>query len=140
MFPTPLRRLALVLLALQGACSFTTRSGEPQARTAARGAREPEAPAQDQARQPSSKRIPIGPADAVWGSPTAPVTIVVFTDLECPFCARAESTLEGLKAQYGSEQLRIVVKHAPFHDHSELAARYAQAALVQGGPKAFFRF
>ncbi len=138
MFPTPLRGLALILLTLQGACSITTRS-EVRQRQPAATARE-DAPATYQARQPSSKRIPILASDAVWGSPTAPATIVVFTDLECPYCARAEITLEGLKAQYGEEELRIVVKHAPFHDHSEQAARYAQAALMLGGPRAFFRF
>jgi hypothetical protein len=61
------RRLALGLLLLGSACSFTTRNGEAPSRSAPPAKSEPEPAASYQPRQPSSKRIPIGPADAVWG-------------------------------------------------------------------------
>jgi protein-disulfide isomerase len=134
-----LPRLAMAGLILLGGCSVTTRSGQPL-KGAHPAQAEPEAPFVHFPRQPSSERIPLVTGDGVWGSPTAPVTVVVFTDLECPFCARAELTLQALRNQYGAEKLRVVIKHALFHDHSELAARYAQAALLIGGPEAFYRF
>src|SRR4051794_19759584 len=43
--------------------------------------------------QPSSEPLPVNGDDAVWGSADAPVTIVEFSDLQCPFCARVHATL-----------------------------------------------
>ncbi len=143
LLPTPLRRVALAVSLLLAACSL--RSSQGSAGATPPGAPSP-APAQPAAaaapaeRQPSSMRIPITSDDAVWGSRVAPVTIVEFTDLECPFCARVQPTLEQLKKTYGPEKLRLVIKHFPFHEHSELAARYAEAVRLLGDDEAFFRF
>lgn len=92
--------------------------------------------------QPSSEIIPIHAEDAIWGSPDAPVTLVEFTDLQCPFCARALPTLEALKQRYGPDKLRIVVKHnpLPFHKDAKEAARFAQAIQRVNGSEAFFAF
>jgi protein-disulfide isomerase len=92
--------------------------------------------------QPSSEQVPIDPTDAVRGSSTAPVTIVAFLDLQCPFCARVQPTLARLEAEYGPERLRLVFKHLPlaFHDQARPAADVAQAVLSIGGPDAFFRY
>ena len=61
------------------------------------------------------------------------VTIVEFSSLQCPFCARAVPTMSELKARYG-EKLRVVFKHFPlgFQEHSDLAARAVVAAQAQG--------
>jgi protein-disulfide isomerase len=92
--------------------------------------------------QPSSDSIPVGPEDAVWGSPTAPVTLIMFTDFECPYCARVTSTLAELQRHYGFEQLRIVYKHhpLPFHPGALPAARAAQAVFEIAGAEAFFAY
>ncbi len=86
--------------------------------------------------------VPILADDATWGDATAPVTIVEFSDLECPFCARVQPTLATLQAHYGPEQLRIVFKHdpLPFHPHAAPAARAARAVMDLAGPSAFFGF
>ncbi|HEV8245412.1 MAG TPA: thioredoxin domain-containing protein [Polyangiaceae bacterium] len=146
--PPLVRAAALAFAALLAACSLRSASGEPARAATTSAAKSPLAQPGGVAngglasavRQPSSLRVPIRPGDAVWGSPTAPVTIVEFTDLECPFCARVEASISELEKRYGAEQLRIVVKHFPFHDHSEQAARVAQAVLLHGGSDAFFRF
>src|SRR5262249_55036236 len=69
----------------------------------------------------------------VQGSGDAKVTVIVFADFQCPFCARSESTLAQLLQTYGDE-LRIVFKNypLPFHDDALLAARAALAANEQG--------
>lgn len=92
--------------------------------------------------QPSSSEIPIDPDDAIWGSAVAPVTIVVFTDLECPYCAEGHSALTQLSRHYGSERLRIAVKHCPLAMHPQAipAARVAQAVLELGGRQKFFEY
>lgn len=72
-------------------------------------------------------------AAPVRGSDRAPVTIVVFTDFQCPFCAKSEATMHELAAKYG-DRVRIAFKNnpLPFHDHARLASRAALAAGEQG--------
>src|SRR6478609_1897538 len=92
--------------------------------------------------QPSSEPLPIGADDPVWGAATAPVTIVEFSDLQCPFCSRVQPTIKTLQAKYGPSQLRVVFKHCPlpFHEHARPAAKVADAVLRQGGSSAFYAF
>jgi len=75
---------------------------------------------------------------AVGGSPTyglddAAVTIVEFSDFECPFCASARGVLDRIVAEY-PETVRIVFKHHPLpsHENARLAHHAAIAADEQG--------
>ncbi len=67
------------------------------------------------------------------GSPAAPVTIVEYSDLQCPFCARANPTLEQLLSQYAGK-VQLVFKHfpLPMHADAHLAHQAALAAAEQG--------
>jgi protein-disulfide isomerase len=67
------------------------------------------------------------------GQPDAPITIIEFSDLQCPFCARVTPTLRELMKQY-PEQVRWVFKNFPldFHADSPLAHSAAMAAARQG--------
>lgn len=86
--------------------------------------------------------IPITSDDAVRGNRLAPVTVVVFSDFECPFCAQLEGTFSALRERYGEEQLRFVFKNnpLPFHSSARLAAEVGQGVLSLGGDEAFWRF
>jgi len=86
--------------------------------------------------------VPVTAADPVWGNPDAPVTIVEFSDFQCPFCARVGDTLDGLKRSYGPSQLRLVWKNypLPFHNNARPAAEAAMAVYAVGGADAFWRF
>lgn len=92
--------------------------------------------------QPSSDQIPVKPNDPVWGSPTAPVTVVAFLDFQCPFCGRAWPTLKQLEREYGPAKLRVVFKHnpLPFHQDALPAAVAAQSIFEIAGPNAFFAY
>jgi protein-disulfide isomerase len=92
--------------------------------------------------QPSSEALPIGSDDPVWGAATAPVTLVEFSDLQCPFCSRVHTTVKSLQKKYGPSQLRVVFKHnpLPFHASARPAAKVADAVLHQAGPAAFYEF
>lgn len=86
--------------------------------------------------------IPVTSADPSWGSPKALVTIVTFSDLECPFCAKATNTLDELRRIYGKDQLRIVWKNYPlsFHRNARPAAEAAMAVFAMRGSPWFFAY
>ncbi|HEY2509356.1 MAG TPA: thioredoxin domain-containing protein [Polyangiaceae bacterium] len=67
------------------------------------------------------------------GASQAKVTIVAFSDFECPFCARAEGTLKAVAAAHPGD-VRVIFKNRPlpFHEHAQLAAKAALAADAQG--------
>lgn len=82
--------------------------------------------------------VPLGNAPR-QGPDTARVTLVAFTDFQCPFCSRAVPTLAALRERLG-EDLRIVFRHfpLPFHPDAMGAHEAAQEAFAQGGAEAFF--
>ena len=67
------------------------------------------------------------------GAENAPVTLVLFSDFECPWCGKLEPTLAELLTK-NPDKLRIVFKHLPLpmHQQAEPAALAAIAAQKQG--------
>ena len=67
------------------------------------------------------------------GPGDAPITLVLFSDFECPYCARVETTLAALEAAYPGK-IRFVWKNFPleFHTNARAAAQAAVAAAEQG--------
>jgi protein-disulfide isomerase len=86
--------------------------------------------------------VPVTPKDPSWGSPEAPVTIVEFSDFQCPFCARTSETLQELRRIYGPAQLRLVWKNSPlpYHDLARPVAEAAMTVFALGGADAFWKF
>jgi protein-disulfide isomerase len=82
---------------------------------------------------PPVERIAVPLGGPQRGPSTAKVTIVEFSDFQCPFCARVIPTLEQLRADYPND-VRILFRHnpLPFHDNAALAAEATVAAEVQG--------
>ena len=75
----------------------------------------------------SEPRLEVAADGPARGPATAPVTIVEFSDFECPFCARVVPTLEQVKEKYG-DQVRIVFRQYPLDMHPN-AAKAAEASL-----------
>lgn len=71
--------------------------------------------------------------DPALGAPDAPVTVVMFSDFQCPACAAVHPVLKSVIAGYG-DKVRFVVRDFPLqmHDHAFLAAQAANAANAQG--------
>jgi protein-disulfide isomerase len=86
--------------------------------------------------------VPISARNPTWGSRTALVTVVEFSDLQCPFCARVVPTLADLREAYGPEKLRIVWKNNPleFHANARPAAEAAMGVYELAGVGAFWKF
>ena len=70
----------------------------------------------------------------IRGKQDAPITIVEFSDFQCPFCSRVMPVLEKVLADH-PDNVRIAFKHLPLsriHSQAEPAARAAIAAQKQG--------
>jgi protein-disulfide isomerase len=68
------------------------------------------------------------------GSASAPVTIVEFTDMQCPFCKNVHDILKkDLYSSYTTNDVRLVFKHFPLSNHAwaEKAAIAAECAGEQ---------
>jgi protein-disulfide isomerase len=79
-------------------------------------------------------RVPVDTVDApVRGNPKAPVTVVEFSDFQCPYCVRARPTVARVREAYG-DKLRWVFRHFPlsFHERAEKAGEAAACAGDQG--------
>lgn len=70
---------------------------------------------------------------AVTGGKDAKVTIVEFSDFQCPFCAKGADIVNQLKKKYGNK-IKVAFKNfpLPFHNHAEAAANAALCANEQG--------
>lgn len=77
--------------------------------------------------------LPVQPEDPCRGSTSAPVTLVEFTDFECPFCGMAKETLDAVEANY-RDRVRLCIMFNPmsFHPHGRSTALTALAAHRQG--------
>ncbi|GAC1596431.1 MAG: hypothetical protein NVS4B10_05420 [Myxococcales bacterium] len=82
---------------------------------------------------PTARNVDPGADAPSMGGKHPKVTIVEWSDFQCPFCSRVEPTLQQLRTQYGSK-IRIVWKNQPlpFHPNAMPAAEAALAAGEQG--------
>jgi protein-disulfide isomerase len=93
----------------------------------------PAAPAAAAAAPPAGPvKIDLG-SSPVKGSSAAKVTVVAFSDFQCPFCSRAVPTMKQIEDTYRNK-VRIAFKNLPlpFHDHAQMAAEASLAAHEQG--------
>ena len=72
------------------------------------------------------------------GAANAPVTIVKYTDFQCPYCSYGAKTIEEVMARYEG-QVRLVVKHFPLKIHPAAvpSALYFEAIALQSPKKAW---
>jgi protein-disulfide isomerase len=72
-----------------------------------------------------------------FGKADAPITIVEYSDFQCPFCAKGFNTIKQVESEYKG-QVRIIFKHMPldFHPLAMPSAKYYEAVARQGADKA----
>lgn len=90
---------------------------------------------------PTSELVPVHPEDPSKGPKTAPITVVMFSDFQCPFCSRATPTMKALLAA-NPGKVRLVWKDLPldFHKYAREAAVVARIVHLARGDEAFWRF
>lgn len=73
----------------------------------------------------------------IFGKADAPITIIEYSDFQCPYCARGYQTVKQVEKEYG-DKVRVVFKHLPldFHPRALPAAKYFEALARQGHDKA----
>lgn len=78
--------------------------------------------------------VPVSSGDWVKGNPEAKLTIVEYSDLQCPACYAYYPVVKQLIENYGDD-IRVVYRHFPLsqiHPNAELAAKATEAAGLQG--------
>lgn len=77
-------------------------------------------------------KIDVG-SSPVKGPADAPITIIEFSDFECPFCKRGASTMDQILKKYPNE-VKLAFKHLPLpmHHNAKPAAKATWAASKQG--------
>jgi protein-disulfide isomerase len=80
----------------------------------------------------------LGPDTVYRGNKDAPITLVEYSDFECPFCSRGFNTVMELMQKYEGK-IRFVYKHLPlsFHPQAMPAAQYFEAVKMQSPEKAW---
>ena len=82
-------------------------------------------------------RVPIDVASApVRGNVKAPVTVVEFSDFQCPYCIRSRPTVTRVRETYG-DKVRWVFRHFPLNFH-EMAQKAGEAAACAGDQGKFW--
>lgn len=73
--------------------------------------------------------------DTYLGNKDAKVTLVEYSDFQCPACKAFEDIVKQLRESYSAEDLKIVYRHFPLrsiHPNADLAAQAAEAAGEEG--------
>lgn len=83
--------------------------------------------------------------DHVRGNPDAPVKVVEYSDLECPFCKRFHDTMKQVMDEYGEKgQVAWVYRHFPLDAlhpvKARKEARASECAAELGGNDAFWKY
>lgn len=84
--------------------------------------------------KPRRPTFPVEVGNApIAGGKDAKVTIVEFSDFQCPFCAKGADLLKEIKKKYGNK-VKVAFKNfpLPFHNHAEQAAVAGLCANEQG--------
>ncbi len=76
-------------------------------------------------------------ADLLAGPEKAPLTLVIYSDFECPYCGRGFVTEKALMDKY-KDKIQVYFKNLPLpmHPHAMIAAQYFEALRLQSPEKA----
>jgi len=81
---------------------------------------------------------PVTEKDHIIGDINAPIIIVEYSDMECPFCVRLHNTLQQVTKEYTN--VAWVYRHMPLHRQAPLEATATECAAELGGKEMFWSF
>lgn len=93
----------------------------------------PAQPTQPTQPTPTKADIQVKSDDHIRGDKNAPVTMIEYSDFECPFCSRVQPTIEKILSDYEG-QVNLVYRHFPlsFHPNAQKAGEASECAAEQG--------
>ncbi|HVM91067.1 MAG TPA: DsbA family protein [Verrucomicrobiae bacterium] len=95
-----------------------------------------------QAPTPSKPVAAVDPAkDHIRGPANAKVTMIEYSDFQCPYCERHEPTIEQVLKDHPND-VRLVYRHYPLsslHPEAQKAAEASECAFNQGGNDVFWK-
>ena len=96
---------------------------------------------QPAAETPSGKIKPVTDKDHIRGNKNAKLTLVEYSDFECPFCKRFHPTMQELLKTY-EDKIRWVYRHFPlsFHANAQKEAEASECVADLGGNDKFWEF
>jgi protein-disulfide isomerase len=77
--------------------------------------------------------------DHVLGDRKAPITMVVYSDIECPFCKRFHDTTKTIVTEYKGK-VAVAFRHFPVHQNSVKEGEAVECAAEVGGNDAFWKY
>ncbi len=82
---------------------------------------------------------PVNGTDHIKGNPQAPVTMILYSDFECPFCQRFSPSIERILTEF-PQSTRLVYRHFPlsFHPYAQVSAEASECAGRVGGSQSFW--
>ena len=89
----------------------------------------------------SDAPVAVSSKDPMIGNRDAPVTVVIFSDYQCPYCSKVEATLGQVRSTYG-DKVRMIWKNQPLpmHPNAKPAAEAGQGVFALAGSEAFWKF
>lgn len=121
-------KASLELMGIQGAAVDTIIQKETGGSSPPKATPEPTA-----APTTSPTKAPTATPSPRQEATDAEVTILEYSDFQCPFCSRVVPTIEQIKATYG-DKVNVIFKHFPlgFHENAPKAAEASECARDQG--------
>jgi len=119
----------------------TSTSASAPAPSPAPTAAAPSAPSAPAAAPTAKDVIPVDvKTDHILGDVKAPITVIEYSDYECPFCSRHHPTLQKLVEQ--NDDVNWVYRHFPlgFHPNATPLAEASECVADLGGNDAFWKF
>jgi protein-disulfide isomerase len=101
----------------------------------------PSLPDPTQPSQPANPVQPVAKTDHVLGAANAKVTLIEYSDFQCPFCKQHEPSIEQALKDFPKD-VRVVYRHFPLssiHPYAEKAAEASECAAKMGGNDAFWK-